>query len=420
MHKIIAILLCLILLLPGCQLSAGIVQAADQAGVRKVRLSWDAIPDAAKYELTVSLRPLPARKKTVSLQPVLTRSNIYTAGVELEFSTLTMPAGTAWWQVRALDVNNRPISAFSTPKRLDEGEFDPLQPLPTAQLDRFAAGKLYQVYAWIPVAGAASYEVRVWAGMSADEEAGGQIVRQLTIDGADAFDLYDETPYTDEGMYWWQVRARDADGAAITDWSQASVFTIQHSGFAVAALGDSITHGGGAVSNPPGDPAYDWTTYAGLPVKNLGRSGDTTSGMAGRFEREVLPFSPKVLIVMGGINDLRGGETADTVIANLTLIREKCRQYNIIPVFATVTPVNPAAIKRVFDQETVSSWQTERHKVNRWIMAQQYNVDVAALLTGRDGLLPVALAMDGLHPDTRGKASIGKAIGRYLRAHFSY
>lgn len=388
------------------------VQAA--AGADKVRLSWAASPDAVAYELAVISRSSAKRPRTV-----LVRSDIFTNGVELELGALKTPPKGLWWQVRALDANQQPITRFSSPRRLEKGEFDPATPLLTAQLDRFTVAKLYQVYAWVPVLRAAAYEVQVLsAPPGVAQLSNAVVIRTLTINGASAFDLYDETAFLEEGTYWWRVLARDANGQAIGKWSEARSFAVKKSGFEVAAFGDSITHGGGAISNPPSDPAYDWTTCTGFPVKNLGRSGDTTAMMAGRFESEVLPFKPKLLVIMGGVNDLRGGTAAEEVINNLTVIRDKCRAYGIIPVFVTVTPVNPSAIKRVFQQETADGWQTERQTVNNWIATQQYYVDAGALLEDSAGMLPAALAADGLHPDTRGKAIIGRTVGNYIRAQF--
>lgn len=67
----------------------------------------------------------------------------------------------------------------------------------------------------------------------------------------------------------------------------------------MAALGDSITHGGGAVSTPPSATLYNWETYANLPVLNIGFSGNLTSNMLNRFDNDVLSFNPKILVVMG-------------------------------------------------------------------------------------------------------------------------
>ena len=48
---------------------------------------------------------------------------------------------------------------------------------------------------------------------------------------------------------------------------------------------------------------------------------------------------------MGGVNDIREGAKAETVINNLIAIREKCIANDITPVFVTITSMNPKIIK---------------------------------------------------------------------------
>ncbi|MEG6586121.1 GDSL-type esterase/lipase family protein [Dendrosporobacter sp. 1207_IL3150] len=417
MFKIaLRVLICLSVILFSYHIEFKATQASKIEGASKVRLSWSAVPDAVMYEFIVISKSSDKGRKTLKTETIITYSDIYAPGVEVELATINADPKTLWWQVRALNSDKKPISSFSSPRRLNDGEPDPSSPLATARLESFPAAKLYQAYSWIPVLGADSYEVQILSAKQMDHTP--EVIKSLTVSGGRSFDLYDETAYTQEGAYWWRVQAKDSSGNPVGNWSEALPFTVKHGGFKVAAFGDSITHGGGAISNPPSDPAYDWTTYTGFPVKNLGHSGDTTSMMNTRFEKEVLPFAPKLLVVMGGINDLRGGAAAEDVINNLREIKEKCQEHGITPIFATVTPVNPDVIKKVFNQETEASWQSERIKVNNWIKDQEFYVDVAPLLTGPDGLLPHLAAADGLHPDTKGKAQIGKKIGRYLKKNF--
>nr|WP_255711076.1 GDSL-type esterase/lipase family protein [Pelosinus baikalensis] len=86
---------------------------------------------------------------------------------------------------------------------------------------------------------------------------------------------------------------------------------------AVATFGDSITHGGGSVSYSPADWEYSYQYYLDFPSVNLGKSGDTSQTMVERFEQDVLPFHPQYLIILAGTNSLRGGVTAENVIADL-------------------------------------------------------------------------------------------------------
>ena len=187
--------------------------------------------------------------------------------------------------------------------------------------------------------------------------------------------------------YWWRVRALDGEGRRYSDWSAPTPWEIV-TPTPIAALGDSITHGGGAISTPPCRALYNWETYAGVPVKNIGFSGDTATAMAERFEADVLPFKPRLLVVMGGVNDFRGGTPAAVTIRALAQIADKCRAYGITPVFVTATPIHPRRMATSFGVEPAAeNWQKNQRQINDWIMAQPHAVDVTAALTDEHGNL---------------------------------
>ena len=72
------------------------------------------------------------------------------------------------------------------------------------------------------------------------------------IQGQSAFDYYDEQAYRQAGRYWWRVRAKNNSDIPLGKWSEPVIFNVE-SGGKIASLGDSITHGGGAVSVPPSE-----------------------------------------------------------------------------------------------------------------------------------------------------------------------
>ncbi|WP_176215409.1 SGNH/GDSL hydrolase family protein [Sporomusa malonica] len=411
-----SILFCLVLLFPFFQSSISFpctsqAQSGDLNG-KKIRLVWEAIPDAVAYQL-VFRNQHEGMKDEINLENNTLYNEIYTPGVELDIS-LFPKREAVWWQVRALNLDREPISPFTDPMKLVDGEVDPVSPFITAHLDTLARLPLYPTYSWIPVLNAAAYEVQIFSR----ELQSNNLKKSYVIKGASSFDCYDIDAFTEPGIYWWRVVALDAKGQQLGKWSEAQPFTVQGEGNIVAALGDSVTHGGGAISNPPSDPVYDWTSYVGIPMKNLGRSGDTTNTIYARFDYDVLPFHPQILVIMGGINDIRAGTPASDVINNLRQIREKCQENKIIPVFLTLTPVNPALIKRAFNEDTSSEWQSEWHKVNEWIKDQPYHVDITPIFMSGEGVMPAQFATDGLHPDSKGKALIGQAVGKFLRQTF--
>ena len=156
-------------------------------------------------------------------------------------------------------------------------------------------------------------------------------------------------------------------------------------------------------------------------MKNLGHSGDTTAEMLARFDRDVLPFSPRVLIIMGGVNDFRAGIYGAESVRNLAALREKCKAHGITPIFLTATPIRPAMMTaRMTIQTPPSDWWAHRDYINNWVMQQEYSIDVSTVLSDEEGQLEADYTTDGLHPDLAGKKYIGERVDAYLREHFAY
>jgi lysophospholipase L1-like esterase len=383
-------------------------QPVQAASVRKVRLDWAAVPGAVRYELVL----LKADKNDPV--DVLSRQKyIFTNGCEVDLSGYGKEKENFCWKVCGLDYNGNRISSYTPLTHVIDGDINPQAPKPTTEFEKMRYAPLYPVYSWIPVLGSDNYEVQIWRKPLVGAP---QLIRDLYGTGTD---YYDDAGYTEPGAYYWQVRALDTNGNAVSEWSEPADFHVTRP-TAVAALGDSITHGGGAISTPPGYRLYDWESYADVAIKNLGYSGDTVEAMADRFERDVLPFSPRILIIMGGVNNYRAGDSAWSIIHTLAVIRNKCRSYGIIPVFATVTPLNPDDIARCnFIQMPPDDWLTRQQTINNWIMSQPYSVDVTGQLTDDNGWMKGSCTTDGLHPDYDGKKYMGETIAKYLHAHFA-
>ena len=377
------------------------------AAVDKVRLTWPLVPGASYYHVVLLFDT-----EEYKADKVIYGETVSAPGAEINLGVLRgAQFDKTYWAVVGVRANGAPVGAYSTPRPLSSGERRPTSPLIASDYASMAEMPIYPVYAWIPVQGTSSYEVEVWRAAGEKKERVRHYYTYETI-------LYDETPIRQAGEYEWHVRALDGNGRKWSDWSEPERFTVR-APVTVAALGDSITHGGGAIMAPPSRSIYCWETYAGLPVKNLGRSGDTTAELLDRFENDVPPFAPKYLVIMGGVNDFRVGTSARVTIANLSRLAEKCRAHGITPIFATATPICPRLMAKVWEIESASSaWRAEQRAVNAWIMAQPHAVDVATPLTDENGELKESLTTDGLHPDAEAKKIIGERIGTYLREKF--
>lgn len=382
-------------------------ESTTQTPVSSVLLHWQPVPAAVRYAVRILRADAHGNMKTLE-----TMSRIYTTGLHLPITSY----GTAddlYWTVQPLDYNGIPLAAESASRPVRGEVADPAAPVLTTQFGEMSNGPLYPVYSWIPLSGQKHHEVEVYRRT----EGGDQYLHTLH---AGEYDVYDDEPFTQAGMYFFRVRGTTEKGTPISAWSAAGALAVADR-TPIAALGDSITHGGGAITVPPSYTLYNWESYCAVPVKNLGHSGDTTAAMLARFERDVLPFSPHVLIIMGGVNDYRVGISAEESVSNLTALREKCRAYGITPIFLTATPIRPAMMTaRMTIMTPPSDWWVHYDDINRWVMEQEYSIDVATVLSDGSGELESEYTTDGLHPDLMGKKYIGARVEAYLHEHFAY
>jgi lysophospholipase L1-like esterase len=172
----------------------------------------------------------------------------------------------------------------------------------------------------------------------------------------------------------------------------------------VVFMGDSITelwHFNG----PDGE-------FAGKPYINRGISGQTTPQMLVRFRQDVIDLKPKVVVILGGINDIAGNTgpmTLEETEGNLASMAELAAANHIRVVMCSVLPA--------FD----FPWKpgmTPAPKVlalNTWIKtyaAEKGHVYVdyhTAMKDERDGL-PTKLSADGVHPLPAGYAIMAPLV----------
>jgi lysophospholipase L1-like esterase len=377
-------------------------------------LMWTVLPGAVYYEIELLSSP-PENPNDIytSNYQVLFSREVFTNGYSVNLTTY--PSNHLYWRVRALDYDGNPIGVFSdaTEIFIDHTLSQNIKPISnTTYKAANMPMPLYPVYSWIPIAGAATYEVELTS--APPENPNGiqpsryRIRQNIVTTGSDC---YDETPLLTPGTYYWRVRGLDENGMAVGVYSDAESFVINHEvGKYAGTFGDSITHGGGAISYSPADVEYSFQTYLSFPTINLGKSGDTSASMLNRFDADVLPYHPTFLIIMGGTNSLRGGIPASLVIKELSAIRDKCLVHGIRPIFLTLPPINPEAIHQAFNEETVPEWQKEFAAVNHFVRQQRYYVDLEPYFADSNHTLPLSYAADGLHLDIEGKKLMAQII----------
>ena len=143
---------------------------------------------------------------------------------------------------------------------------------------------------------------------------------------------------------------------------------------------------------------------SGLEVVNRGVPGDVTSLMLARFDRDVVELNPRVVVILGGTNDLALLSTA-SVEQNLAAMAELAERHGIRVVLATVPPAG------IYDPEhpgvetpghgRIEALNREIRSLaakRRWALADYH----AALSDHHGYYLAANLTVDGVHPSQAG------------------
>lgn len=381
-------------------------------------LAWHPVPGAVCYEVELLSAP-PEKEGGVELSDrhhLFSTQRVYTNGWQADL-TDWQDRSALYWRVRALTLEKKPIGEFS---RAEKIVVNTSLPVPDAPLvNTFAQMPdeyplLYPVYQWIPLNGILRYEVELLYSPPGEEYAKKPVPDRAWYHIAnDSFSCYDEYARSDPGDYYWRVRAVDENGETIGQYSKTASFHVPEiTGRPyAAAYGDSITHGGGALSYSPANREYNYMTYLDFPAMNLGQSGDTSRETLKRFDEDVLPYRPYNLIILTGSNDLRSNRPAEDIISDLAGIKKKCEDNDIRPIFLTLMPIHPKNIYTAFRTETDDGWRIKLSKINEFIRKQEYYIDLEPYFyDNTKSMLDAPLAIDGLHPDIQGKMLMAEII----------
>ena len=384
-------------------------------------LVWHTVPNAVCYECELLDAP-PEVEGGIALSAnhhLDSTRKIYTNGYQVDLRPF---AGNAalYWRARALGLHHEPIGEFCKAERII---FDATKTLPNCPIINnfdymdYLPQPIYHVFDWIPLHEAAKYEVEMLTHPPAvendTEPSADSVWRMVTEDVASCYDEYGR-PYA--GAYYWRVRALDENNQPIGTWSNSEKFIVEDytKGIDVAVLGDSISHGGGAVSYSPRALQYSYETYIDFPVVNLSRSGDTSRTSLERFDKDVLPLKPRNLIISTGANCLRDASiSADDVISDLAGINKLCLQNDIRPIFLTLMPINPANLQNAFHTPTDPDWHAKLQQINEYIKRQEFFIDIEPYFYDAQGTMDTGFSVDGIHPDIRGKMLIGELISKH-------
>lgn len=385
-------------------------------------LVWHKVPDAVCYEVEILSSP-PEIEGGTNLSKFFhleSTRKVFTNGYQADLRKYQNQE-YVYWRARALSLHQEPIGEFC---RAEKIYLDPTKTFPNCPIVNnfdfmsYISLPIYPVYDWIPLHSAKKYEVELLnhpPKVENDvEPSPDSLWRQTTLDVSSCYDEY-ARPYA--GPYYWRVRALDENDNPIGTWSNSEKFIVADysKGVEYAVFGDSISHGGGAMSYSPRALEYSWETYLDFPVVNLSRSGDISSTTLARFERDVLPFKPKNLIILTGTNSMRAENiSAENVIADLEKIGELCKNNNIHPIFLTLMPINPKNIRYAFRTPTDIFWREKLKKVNDFIKTQDDYIDLEPYFYDAHGEMDEHFSIDGIHPDLRGKMLMAEIVNKHI------
>ncbi|WP_406456395.1 GDSL-type esterase/lipase family protein [Streptomyces sp. NBC_00876] len=186
--------------------------------------------------------------------------------------------------------------------------------------------------------------------------------------------------------------------------------------------GDSITHGALHTNGWRSYPEH-WTERVrwelGKPknrdfVIDSGVSGATSAELVAQFRERVTAFSPQVVSIMIGTNDIAtSGLGPDVYRANLVSLVRSVRALpgSPVPVLQSPNPVDPAKWPGRVNLSQYAQVMGEVAAQESVLFIDHYN----DWLDGDGGQVPLTLLNDGLHPNERGHHRIVLKMIKDLR-----
>lgn len=188
------------------------------------------------------------------------------------------------------------------------------------------------------------------------------------------------------------------------DWAQYERYAAANKGLTKAPeavfMGNSITDSW--YSFRP--DFFNSNNFAGRGI-----SGQVTSQMLCRFRPDVIDLKPKVVVILGGVNDLAGNNgyiEIPYIVDNVASMIDLARANGIIPLVGTCLPSNYAFWRPQLEglADMIKAYNKEL-----LAMCAEKGVDVIDYYTpmvDADGGIKAEYSEDRLHPNTHGYATV--------------
>jgi lysophospholipase L1-like esterase len=214
--------------------------------------------------------------------------------------------------------------------------------------------------------------------------------------------------------------------ARLRDWPQLERYRMANADLLRAGTNVDVVFLGDSITDAWSNERYGGF-FPGKGYVNRGISGQTTPQMLIRMKPDVLAFSPKVIVLLAGTNDIAGNtgpETDEDIQRNIAAIAELGSASGARLVLASVLPVSAYHVAPGSVPQTVRRPPTRVNTVNTWIKSyaaahKHVYLDYFSAMVDDKGMLRPELSEDDLHPNAQGYAIMAPlaetAIAQALR-----
>ncbi len=204
---------------------------------------------------------------------------------------------------------------------------------------------------------------------------------------------------------------RLAAQSGVTDWPNLARYRADNAALPepargenrVVFMGNSITEGWA--------PLFP-TQFPGRPYVGRGIGGQTTPQMVLRFHQDVIALAPRVVVILGGTNDIAGNtgpSTIEMIEDNLAAMTEMAQANGIKVVLCSVLPVYDypwrPGLQPAPKIVALNSWMREYAEAHNAVFLDYHS----AMADERQGMRK-EYSEDGVHPNAAGYAVMAQLV----------
>ncbi len=195
----------------------------------------------------------------------------------------------------------------------------------------------------------------------------------------------------------------------------------------IVCHGDSLTEGSDLEKN------YTWPHLVEnkirVTVVNSGIGGDTSGGLLGRFNQDVVGCQPDMVVILGGTNDLWWDLDINLILANIFAMACQAQHRNIVPIVGLPLPLCMENLRQQNMMAPIAGWDKCLNKLSELVDALAVAAkesDIACLdlyhpfLDINENVQGKYFLEDGLHPNKLGHLLMAEKMVELLRTLFYF